>query len=316
MVEWWGWMAAIGLILVMLALDLLVVHRDAHEVSTREAATWSAVWITLAMGFGGAVWAWLGREAAGAYLAGYLTEKLLSVDNIFVLALLLSYFAVPPRLQHRLLFWGVLGALVFRGVFIGAGAALLHAAHWTTYVFGAFLIVTSLKLLRHGDSEVHPDRNPVLRVLRGVVPLTTDYHGQRFVVRDAGRRLATPLLAVLIVVETTDIVFAVDSIPAIFALTDDPFLVFTSNAFALLGMRALYFLLADMIGRFTYLKIGLAAVLALAGVKMLAADLYDVPVWASLGAIALILASSVVASLRTRPAPDDGQTDEALDVLA
>jgi tellurite resistance protein TerC len=301
----WAWAATVAVILGMLALDLLVFHRHAHEVTMREAAATSAVWITLGLTFAGVVaWAW-GPTAAGEYLAGYLIEKSLSVDNIFVFALLLSYFAVPVVNQHRVLFWGVLGALVFRAIFIFAGATLLETFSWTIYVFGAFLVVTGIKMARHDGGEVHPDRNPVLRALRRIVPLTPEYHGQRFFVKDGLKRFATPMLAVLVAIETTDILFAVDSIPAIFAVTDEPFLVFTSNAFAILGLRALYFLLAGMMSRFVYLKLGLAAVLVFVGGKMLLSDVYHLPVWASLVAIAAVLTTSVLASLRATRAPDE-----------
>jgi len=309
MVQWWAWAAIIGFILAMLAVDLLVFHRRPHEVTTREAATWSVVWISLGLAFGGLVWAWLGGQAAGEYYAGYLIEKSLSVDNIFVFVMLLTYFAVPRAYQHNVLFWGVIGALVFRAIFIAAGAALLDQFHWTLYLFGAFLVFTGIKMARHNDAEVHPERNPVLRALRRVMPMTTEYHGQHFFVRQAGRRLATPLFAVLVAVETTDIIFAVDSIPAIFAITRDPFLVFTSNAFAILGLRALYFLLEGMVGRFIYLKIGLAAVLVFVGTKMLITDLYKIPIWASLATIIAIIGGAVLLSLRATPAPDPPDTD-------
>src|SRR5215210_3449601 len=303
----WAWAATVAVILGMLALDLFVFHRNAHEVTMREAAVTSAVWITLGLSFAGVVaWAW-GATAAGEYLAGYLIEKSLSVDNIFVFALLLSYFAVPAANQHRVLFWGVLGALVFRAVFIVAGATLLETFSWTIYVFGAFLVLTGVKMARHDGGEVHPDRNPVLRAVRRFVPLTPEYHGQRFFVKRDLKRFATPMLAVLVAIETTDILFAVDSIPAIFAVTDEPFLVFTSNAFAILGLRALYFLLAGMITRFAYLKIGLAAVLALVGVKLLLTHVVHLPIWLSLGVIAGILGTALVASLVR---PPKGATDE------
>jgi tellurite resistance protein TerC len=276
----WAWGAVIAAILAMLALDLFVLHRRPHEVTMREAAMTSAMWVTLGLGFAGIVaWAW-GAGAAGEYVAGYLIEKSLSVDNIFVFALLLGYFAIPPARQHRVLFWGVLGALVLRGIFIAAGSALLENFHWTLYVFGAFLIFTGFKMARHGGTEVHPDRNPVLRFVRRIYPA------------------ATPALAALVAVETTDVLFAVDSVPAVFAVTDVPFLVFTSNAFAILGMRALYFLLAGMMTRFVYLKLGLAVVLALVGTKMLLTELLHIPVWASLAAIAVVLATSIATSLR------------------
>jgi TerC family integral membrane protein len=294
----WAWVAVAAVIAAMLLLDLFVFHRDAHEVSMREAAVSSGVWVALGVAFGGVVWAWAGGDRAGEYFAGYLIEKSLSVDNIFVFALLFSFFAVPAAYQHRLLFWGVLGALVFRAIFIAAGAALLENFHWVIYVFGAFLVWTGVKMARHGDQEVHPERNPMLRLLRRVMPVTDSYEGTRFFVRRAGRTMATPLFAVLVAIETTDVLFAVDSIPAIFAVTDEPFLVFTSNAFAILGLRALYFLLAGMIDRFVYLKYGLAAILVFVGAKMLVVDLWHVPITLSLAVIAAVLALSVVLSLR------------------
>jgi TerC family integral membrane protein len=298
----WAWAGVVALILAMLAVDLFVFHRDAHAVSLREAAVTSVVWVALGLGFAVVVAMAWGGSAAGEYLAGYLIEKSLSVDNLFVFALLLGYFAVPAEYQHRVLFWGVLGALIFRAVFIAAGAALLENLHWTIYVFGGFLLFTGVRMARHRSDEVQPERNPILRAVRRIVPLTSEYHGQRFFVRDGVKRYATPMLAVLVAVETTDVLFAVDSIPAIFAVTDEPFLIFTSNAFAILGLRALYFLLARMMNRFVFLKIGLAAVLVFVGAKMLLTDVLPVPVWASLLAIGLVLATSVIASLRaTRP---------------
>jgi tellurite resistance protein TerC len=303
-VDLWVWIAFFGVIVGFLALDLLVFHRDAHVVSMRQAATWSAVWVGLGLAFGGLVWAWQGSEAAGEYLAGYLIEKSLSVDNIFVFALVFSYFAVPAAYQHRILFWGVVGAIVFRAIFIVAGAALLDAFHWTIYLFGALLVFTGLRMaLKHGG-EIHPEHNPVLRLARRFLPMTTEYKGPAFFVRQAGRWAATPLFAVLLVVETTDVIFAVDSIPAIFAVTRDTFLVFTSNAFAILGLRALYFLLAGMMARLTYLHYGLAAILVFVGAKMLLSDVYKVPIWTSLAIIGALLALSIAASLRaTRQAP-------------
>ena len=310
-VEWWAWAAFVAFVVAMLLLDLFVLHRDAHEVSMREAATWSAVWIAMGLSFGALIWAWGGPSAGGEYLAGYLIEKSLSVDNIFVFALIFSYFAVPVAYQHRVLFWGIFGALVFRAIFIGAGAALLEQFHWMIYLFGGFLVLTGIKMARHKDIEVHPEHNPLLRLLRRVMPITRDYHGQRFFAREAGRRVATPMLAVLVIIETTDIIFAVDSIPAIFAITREPFIVFTSNAFAILGLRALYFLLAGMIGRFTYLKTGLAAILVFVGAKMLISDLYKIPVWASLAAIALTLTAAIVASLRVTARTETQTSDPA-----
>jgi tellurite resistance protein TerC len=262
------------------------------------------IWIAISLAFGVIVWAWLGGPAAGEYFSGYLIEKSLSVDNLFVFALLLGYFAVPLAYQHRLLYWGVLGALVARGAFIFAGVALLDRFHWTIYVFGALLVFTGVRMATHSETEVHPERNPLLNAFRRVVPITDEYDGQRFFTRRDGRRWATPLLAVLVVIETTDILFAIDSIPAVFAITQNSFLVFTSNAFAILGLRALYFLLAGFLGRLTYLNVGLAVVLAFVGVKMLLTDVIHVPVWASLLTIAVTIGISVVASLRHAPVAD------------
>jgi tellurite resistance protein TerC len=301
-VDLWAWPAFVGLILLLLALDLFVFHREAHEVSFREATKFSIFWIALGLAFGGLIFWWLGPEAGGQYLAGYLIEKSLAVDNVFVFALIFAYFAVPAKYQHRVLFWGVLGALVFRAAFIAGGAALLENFHWMIYVFGGFLVFTGVKMALHRNQEMHPERNPALRVFKRLVPTTNEYHGQKLTVRKAGKRFATPLLAVLVLVETTDIIFAVDSIPAIFAVTSDPFLVFTSNAFAILGLRALYFMLAGLIDRFVYLKIGLSLVLVFVGAKMLLADVWHIPIWASLSIIALTITISIVASLR-RTAP-------------
>ena len=299
------WPAFVGLILLLLALDLFVFHRDAHEVSFGEATKFSIFWIALGLAFGGLVFVWMGPEAGGEYLAGYLIEKSLAVDNIFVFALIFSYFAVPAKYQHRVLFWGVVGALVFRAIFIAGGAALLENFHWMIYVFGGFLVFTGIKMAMHRDLEMHPERNPALRLFKRVVPSTHEYHGQRFTIRQAGRRLATPLLAVLVLIETSDIIFAVDSIPAIFAVTDDPFLVFTSNAFAILGLRALYFMLAGMIARFVYLKVGLAAVLVFVGAKMLLVDVVKIPIWASLLVITAMIGASILVSLRVTAGRDD-----------
>ncbi len=301
----WG---ALGAVIVgMLALDLFVFHRDAHEVSLREAATWSAVWIFLGLGFGALVFAWRGGQAGGEYLAGYLIEKSLSMDNVFLFAMLFGYFAVPAQYQHRVLFWGVVGAIVFRAIFIAAGTTLLATFHFLIYGFGILLLLTGVKMWRSKAHGVDPERNVVLRVVRRFIPVTDDYEGQRFFVRRAGRLMATPLFAVLVVVETTDVMFAIDSIPAIFAITTDPFIVFSSNAFAILGLRSLYFLLAGMIPRFRYLKQGLAALLVFAGVKILIADVWKVPVAVSLAAIVAILIVAIVASLlatRGRAASD------------
>ena len=306
----WVWTAFVAFIVAMLLVDLFVVHRDAHEVSLREAALWSAIWVAMGLAFGALVWTWKGPAAGGEYLAGYLIEKSLSVDNIFVFALIFSYFAVPAAYQHRVLFWGIFGALVARAIFIAAGAALMDRFDWTVYVFGAFLVLTGLRMLRPRHSEPDPSRNPVVRLLRRVMPVTDGYRGQKLMVREAGRRMATPLLAVLLVIETTDVLFAVDSIPAIFAVTTDPFLVFTSNAFAILGLRAMYFLLAGMISRFVHLKVGLAAVLVFVGAKLGLSHVYHVPIWLSLTVIAALIGGSVAISLlTTRPVNEYGRVD-------
>lgn len=296
----WAWFAVLAVILSMLAVDLFA-HRRAKVVGVREAAAWSAVWVVLGLGFGAVVWWAWGAEPAGQYYAGYLIEKSLAVDNVFVFAIIFSYFAVPREHQHRVLFYGVLGALVFRAVFIAAGSVLIASFSWILYVFGVFLVLTGVRMARHRDDHYDPDRSAVLRLMRRLVPVTDTFHGDKFLVRRAGRWAATPLLAVLVLIEVTDIVFAVDSIPAIFAVTQQPFLVFTSNAFAILGLRAMYFLLADLMHRFVYLKLGLALVLVWVGVKMLLLDLYKIPTGLSLAVVAAILALAVTASLiRTR----------------
>jgi tellurite resistance protein TerC len=291
------WVVLAVVIVGFLLLDLFVFHRDAHEVTMREAATWSAVWIGLGLGFGAFVFALRGAQAGGEYFAGYVIEKSLSMDNVFVFAMIFGYFAVPAKYQHRVLFWGVVGAIVFRAIFIAAGVALLDAFHFLIYGFGILLLVTAWKMARSGDHQLDPSMNPVLRLVRRVVPSTDEYHGQRFFIRHRGKLLATPLFAVLVVVETSDIMFAIDSIPAIFAITTDPFIVFSSNAFAILGLRSLYFLLAGMLHRFAYLKLGLAALLAFAGVKILLSDVFKMPVLVSITVIVTILSVSVVASL-------------------
>lgn len=302
-VPFWLCAAVLGLILAMLALDLRA-HRRAHVVGVREAAAWSAAWVSLGLAFGGVVWWMFGAEAGGEYYAGYLIEKSLAVDNVFVFALIFGYFAVPRMYQHRVLFYGVLGALVLRAIFIAGGAALLGRFHWVLYVFGVILLYTGWRMFRHRNEEMDLSANPVLRLARRVIPTTDDYDGQKFWVRRAGRWVATPLFMVLVLVETSDLIFAVDSIPAIFAITQEPFIVFTSNAFAILGLRAMYFLLADLMHRFVYLKAGLAAILILVGIKMLLIDIWKVPIGLSLAAIAACLVFAVTASLRaTRQTP-------------
>jgi tellurite resistance protein TerC len=294
----WLWAGFNLFILAMLALDLGVFHRKAHEVSIKEATTWSAVWISLAMIFNAGLWYFRGAEPAIEFFTGYLIEKSLSVDNIFVFALIFSYFAVPPAWQHRVLFWGILGALILRAAFIFAGAALLAQFHWVIYVFGAFLIFTGVRMALLRNTEMDPGKNPVLKLVRKLIPVTSDFRGDHFFAREAGRWVATPLFLVLILLETTDLIFAVDSIPAIFAVTDDPFIVYTSNVFAILGLRSLYFLLAGVMGKFHYLKLGLSGVLVFVGVKMVLMDFYKIPSPISLAVIAAILTMSIVASLR------------------
>jgi tellurite resistance protein TerC len=289
----------------LLALDLFVFHREAKPVRMREAAAWVAVWVALGLGFGVYIFATRGVTAGGEYLAGYLIEYSLSMDNVFVFAVLFAYFGIPAMYQHRLLFWGVMGAIVFRAIFILAGTALLQSFHFVIYVFGAILLFTAWRMVTAGSEQVDPSKNPVLRFLRRFMPITDDFHGQRFFVRIDARLWATPLFAALVVIETSDIMFAIDSVPAILAITTDTFIVFTSNAFAIMGLRSLYFLLAGLIDRFEYLKYGLAALLAFAGVKMLLSDVVHIDVWVSLGIIVGILAISVAISLaatRGRPA--------------
>jgi TerC family integral membrane protein len=293
----WLWIGFTVVVLALLALDLGVFHRDSHTVSLKEAGVWTAVWVSLALVFNAGVFAFSGAEDGLAFTAGYLVELALSVDNLFVIALIFAAFAVPPAYQHRVLFWGILGALVMRLAFILAGAKLLDTFHWLIYIFGAFLVVTGVRLLLNRASHSDPRDNRVLKLFRRVMPLTDEYHGQRFTIRQAGKRFATPLLAVLVLVEATDLVFALDSVPAIFAITDKPFIVYTSNVFAILGLRSMYFLLAGMLDRFRFLKVGLGLVLVFVGAKMALEDVYHVPVAASLGVIVLVIGGAVAASL-------------------
>jgi tellurite resistance protein TerC len=294
------WGGFLLFILAMLALDLGVFHRKAHAVSLREAAGWSVVWVALAALFGLGVWHWFGAQRGLEFFTGYLIEKALSVDNIFVFVVIFASFAVPAGSQHRVLFWGVLGALILRAIFVLLGGAFMANFHWAIYVFGALLALTGLKLLRQRQVEAHPENNPLVRLFRRLVPVTPGFHGERFLVRVDGRLMATPLLLALVAVEATDVVFAVDSIPAIFAVTTDPFVVFTSNIFAILGLRSLYFLLAGVIDRFRHLKTGLALVLVFAGAKMLLADVCKVPIGVSLAVIATLLLGSLLPTLLRR----------------
>jgi tellurite resistance protein TerC len=294
----WAWVGFTALIVALLLLDLLVLARGEREISFRQATALSIFWIVLALLFAVVVFALAGPERGGEYLAGYLIEKSLSVDNVFVFALIFSYFAVPARYQYRVLFWGVVGALVLRGIFIALGAQLLERYDWMVYVFGLFLIYTGIRMALHRDEEVHPERNPLLLLIRRMFPMTQDFQGERFFTRQTGKLYATPLLAVVAVVMTTDVVFAVDSVPAIFAITSSSFIVWSANAFAVLGLRPLYFMLAGMIERFVYLSVGLSIVLIFVGVKFMISDLVGkVPIWISLPFIATVVTVSIAASL-------------------
>jgi tellurite resistance protein TerC len=289
-------------VLVMLAVDLWVFHRPGHTVKVREAVLWSVSWILLAVVFAGLVYFWRGRETAVEFTTGYIIELSLSVDNLFVFLLIFRYFKVPSNYQHKVLFWGIVGALVMRGVFIGVGIGLIRRFHWIIFVFGAFLVYSGIRLLGEKEMAVDPDKSVLVRAFRRVIPVTEDYEGDKFVVRRVGL-YATPLLLVLIVVETTDLLFATDSIPAVLAITLKPFVVYTSNVFAILGLRSLYFVLAGMMEIFHYLHYGLAVVLIVIGGKMLASDYYEVPTAWTLGAVAGVLLISIVASVM-RPKPN------------
>jgi tellurite resistance protein TerC len=295
----WAWIGFTALVVVLLVLDLLVFARKSREISFRQATVMSAFWIGAALLFGLVVFFVAGPARGGEYFTGYVVEKSLSVDNVFVFALIFTYFAVPSRYQYRVLFWGIIGALMLRGVFIAVGAELLDRYEWVVYIFGVFLIYTGVRMAMHRDAEVHPERNPVLRLVRSLVPVTKDFHDDNFFVRRTGKLMATPLFAVIIVVGTTDVVFAVDSIPAIFSITSSAFIVWSANAFAVLGLRPLYFMLAGMMDRFVYLEIGLAVVLIFVGAKFIYTGLFDakVPIWVSLPFILLVVTGSILASL-------------------
>lgn len=293
----WLWVVFNLFILGMLALDLGMFHRDSHEIKTREAITWSVIWTLIALAFNAGVFFVSGPTKGLEFFTGYLIERALSIDNIFVFILVFAYFGVAPKYQYKVLFWGILGALVMRAAMIFLGTALIETFHWVIYVFGALLVISAIKMAFQNDEEVHPERNPLVRLFRRVMPVTAQHHADKLFVRLDGKLFATPLFLVLLVIETTDLLFAIDSIPAIFAVTTDPFIVYSSNVFAILGMRALYFALAGIMDRFHYLKVGLSVVLAFVGTKMLISDLFDIPTVASLGVIALILGVSVVASL-------------------
>lgn len=292
----WLWVGFTFIVLFILALDLGVFHRRARVVGLREAAIWYTVWVSLALLFNLGIFLWLGAAKGTEFLTGYIIELSLSVDNIFVFLVIFSYFAVPAQYQHRVLFYGILGAIVMRGLFIATGVTLLNMFHWVIYIFGAFLVFTGIRLALRKEGQVHPERNPILRLARRFLPVTRKYHGQRFFLRQHGRWVATPLFLVLLALEATDLVFAVDSVPAILAITRDPFIVWTSNVMAILGLRALFFLLSGILRLFRYLNVGLALVLCFVGVKMLASEFYTMPTIISLGVIAGILAATILAS--------------------
>jgi tellurite resistance protein TerC len=294
------WVVFMIFVLGMLALDLGVFHRRAHVIRSREALVWTVVWIVLALFFAAGIYVWAGSQKGLEFLTGYVVEKALSVDNLFVILVIFTNFAVPRAYQHRVLFWGIAGALVTRAIFILAGSVLLHTFHWLIYVFGAFLLFTGIRLLGRGETPVHPERNPIVRWAAKVIPSVTDYQGPHFIVKRGAKHYATPLLLVLLTVEATDVIFAVDSIPAVFAVTEDPFIVFTSNIFAILGLRSLYFVLADMLGKFSQLKTGLSLVLAYVGIKMLISGVFPIPIGISLLIIVVLLGGSVAASFVRR----------------
>lgn len=300
----WLWVAFGVIVATALIIDLAVFHRRPHVLSLREALAWCVVWVSLAAVFSVAVFAAKGTEKGLEFVTGYIIEWSLSVDNLFVFLVIFSYFAVPQAYQHRVLFWGIMGAVIMRGIFIAAGVGLLSYFHWMIYLFGAFLVFTGIKILRQGEIQVEPEKNPVLRMFSRMMPVSSAYHEQRFFIRQEGRLVATALVPILIVVETTDVMFAVDSVPAILAITLDPFIVYTSNVFAILGLRALFFLLAGIMGLFRYLKVGLCFVLMFVGVKMLISDFYKISITVSLAVVALILVGSVLLSLVVRPSEE------------
>jgi tellurite resistance protein TerC len=293
----WHWAGFVVAVLIFLSLDLGIFHRKAHVVAFKEALLWTFVWFAVAMFFAGGLYFWQGREDSVEFVTGYVIELSLSMDNVFVIALIFAYFRVPLEFQHRVLFWGILGALIMRGVMIGVGAAIIQQFHWMLYVLGGFLVITGIKMIFASNEGVDPEKNIVVRLTRKFFPVTQDFHGQKFLSQLDGRAALTPLALVLLMVETTDLVFAVDSIPAIFAVTQKPFIVFTSNVFAILGLRSLYFVLANAIGYFRFLKIGLSIVLVFIGAKMLFANQIEISTVISLVVVAAIIGTSVVASI-------------------
>ena len=302
------WVLFAVVILGLLALDLGIFHRKSHTVKMREALTWSGVWIALALIFNGFIYYTRGPVPAMEFLTGYLVEEALSVDNLFVFLMVFSFFRVPAEYQHKILFWGIIGALFMRAAFILAGITLIQQFHWVIYIFGAFLIITGIKMLTNDDDEINPERNPVLRLFRRFMPVTDNYDRDNFFVRKDGRLFATPLFIVLLMVETTDVIFAVDSIPAILGITTDPFIVYTSNVFAIMGLRSIYFALAGLMQIFHYLKYGLCAILVFVGTKMLISEIYKIPVVVALGTIIGVLLISILASViwpRNEEIPED-----------
>ncbi len=284
-------------VLIMLALDLGVFHRNTHQVKLHEALIWTVIWILLALGFNAILYVWKGQQQALEFLTGYLIEKSLSIDNIFVFILIFNYFQIHPKYQHKVLFWGIIGALVMRIIFIFAGVALIEKFHFTIYLFGVLLIYSGYKMFMHNNSKIEPDKNPVIRFFKKFMPVTHSLQDDHFFVKIQGRRFATPLFLVLILIETTDLIFAIDSIPAILAITQDQFIVYTSNVFAIMGLRSLYFALAGVVNRFWLLSYALATVLVFVGLKMILVDIYKIPVEWSLVFIASIIAASIIASL-------------------
>lgn len=291
------WVGFNILIFILIAIDLGLLHKKSHVISVKEALIWSAGWIFISLTFNVGIYFWFGYDSALQFLTGYLIEKSLSVDNIFVFAILFSYFKVPPEHQHKVLMWGILGALVMRGALIAIGTALITNFHWIIFILGAFLVYTGIKMAVQKEISVHPEKNPIVNLVKKFIPISDDYDGDKFVTTVNGKKTFTPLLVVLLVVEVTDLMFAVDSIPAIFAITTDAFIVYTSNVFAILGLRALYFALSGVLDMFHYLKYGLGMVLSFVGTKMLISEFYIIPIPLALGAVAAILAISIVASI-------------------
>jgi len=303
------WVVFNLMVLFLLALDLGVFHREDHTISVKEALTWSGIWISLSLLFNLGIYFVFGPAKAADYLTGFLLEKSLSVDNLFVMVLIFTYFKVAPKYQHRVLFWGILGALVMRGGMILVGAALIERFHWILYIFGIFLVYTGIKMaVSKDDAEIEPEKNPVIRLVKKIMPVTHDFHGHNFFVKIDGKKFATPLFIALVMVEITDLIFAVDSIPAIFAITTDPFIVYTSNVFAILGLRSLYFALAAIVDKFHYLQMGLAIILSFIGIKMLTAKFYHLPSWVTLTVVIGVLSLSVVASIVWPPKDSDKES--------